>query len=208
MKTKKLVEGFIETLSKMQASQMTELLKNKSCINVPMDTDDEKGTKKPEKKIESDKKKKKKVASDKKLKNSVPESDKKKEKKCATDKKPEQKSNVKVMQLVGAESGEKKVMPEAEESGEMKKSEDRSRQKSKKPSKVTLVKDVKEGKIVMPIKKKKKEKSSLSPVKAQNVQECSSSDDAENPIAKAFKRLDWSKIIPESTRCYTIYVGK
>ena len=29
-----------------------------------------------------------------------------------------------------------------------------------------------------------------------------------NSISKAFKRLDWSKIVPENTRRYTILVGE
>ena len=36
----------------------------------------------------------------------------------------------------------------------------------------------------------------------------SSSDDKETPLLKAFRKLDWSKIVPENKGLYTIYVGE
>ena len=36
----------------------------------------------------------------------------------------------------------------------------------------------------------------------------SSSDDGETPLSKAFRKLDWSKIVPENKGLYTIYVGE
>ena len=34
------------------------------------------------------------------------------------------------------------------------------------------------------------------------------SDDGETPLSKAFRKLDWSKIVPENKGLYTIYVGE
>ena len=36
----------------------------------------------------------------------------------------------------------------------------------------------------------------------------SSSDDGETPLSKAFRKLDWSKIVPENKGLYTIYAGE
>ena len=88
------------------------------------------------------------------------------------------------------------------ESGKQnKESEERSRKKSSKPSQITLVKDVKDHVDILtsPIKSKSQKKKGfsspplrqspcLSPAKALP-KDNSSSDDSENPISKAFKRL-------------------
>lgn len=115
-----------------------------------------------------------------------------------------------------------KVMPSAEmEFGDQNKiSEERSKHKSSKPTQISLVKDVKDHVDILtsPIKSKSQKKRGfnspllrlslcLSPAKALP-KENSSSDDSENSISKAFKRLDWSKIVPENTRRYTILVGE
>ena len=41
-----------------------------------------------------------------------------------------------------------------------------------------------------------------------STKESLSSEETENPLANAFKRLNWSKIMPKSNGCYTIYVGQ
>ena len=65
------------------------------------------------------------------------------------------------------------------------------------------------------LRKKKKDLSSpdvrcsprLSP-KNKLQSDNSSSDDGETPLSKAFRKLDWSKKVPENKGLYTIYVGE
>ena len=120
-----------------------------------------------------------------------------------------------------AESNEEIMLSAEKESGDQNKnSEERSRWKSSKPTPISLVKDVKDHVDILtsPIKSKNQKKRDFSspplrqsphfsPAKVLP-KENSSSDDLENPISKAFKMLDWSKLVPENTGWYTILVGK
>ena len=101
-----------------------------------------------------------------------------------------------------------------------KNTEDRNKKKSSNPSKISIMKNVQDDIDILtsPVKKnKKKEKEvtssklrhspCLSSAKVQQ-KESLSSEETENPLANAFKRLDWSKIMPKSNGCYTLYVGQ